>query len=296
MIIGIPREIMPEENRVSATPETVAKMIADGLSVLVEKGAGLGSFYHDHEYEDAGAEIVETAEEVFERSQVILKVKEPQYNTKYCKNEADLMHKGQLLIAFIHPASPSNHEMVKRLAKNGVTSLTLDGIPRISRAQSMDALTSMSTCAGYKGILMAANKLPKFIPNIMTAVGMIKPINALIIGAGVGGLQALATAKRLGAQVFAADIRPDAAEQAMSLGAKIIDTGIPEEAAVGDGGAPEIGFEFLLSNAGTHCSQPPSTMTLASLSSASRQRVSALLKDSMASGSGGISSCNGGRT
>lgn len=236
MIIGIPREIMPEENRVSATPETVAKMIADGLSVLVEKGAGLGSFYHDHEYEDAGAEIVETAEEVFERSQVILKVKEPQYNTKYCKNEADLMHKGQLLIAFIHPASPSNHEMVKRLAKNGVTSLTLDGIPRISRAQSMDALTSMSTCAGYKGILMAANKLPKFIPNIMTAVGMIKPINALVIGAGVGGLQALATAKRLGAQVFAADIRPDAAEQAMSLGAKIIDTGIPEEAAVGDGG------------------------------------------------------------
>mgnify|MGYP000888379983 CR=1 FL=1 len=246
MIVGIPKEIMPEENRVSATPETVTKMIEDGLSVLVEKGAGIGSFYHDHEYAQAGAEIVATAREVFDRSQVILKVKEPQYNTNYCKNEADLMHEGQLLITFIHPASPVNHEMVKRLAANGVTSLTLDGIPRISRAQSMDALTSMSTCAGYKGILMAANKLPKFVPNISTAVGMIKPINALIIGAGVGGLQALATAKRLGAQTFAADIRPAAAEQAMSLGAKVIDTCVPDEAAVGEGGyALQLSEEYL---------------------------------------------------
>ncbi|HHU08167.1 MAG TPA: NAD(P) transhydrogenase subunit alpha [Clostridiaceae bacterium] len=246
MIVGIPREIMPEENRVSATPETVTKMIKDGLSVLMEKGAGVGSFYTDQMYKEAGAQIVETAQEVFDRSQVILKVKEPQYNTNYCKNEADLMHKGQLLITFIHPASPSNHEMVKRLAKNGVTSLTLDGIPRISRAQSMDALTSMSTCAGYKGILMAANKLPKFVPSIMSAVGMIRPINALIIGAGVGGLQALATAKRLGAQTYAADIRPDAAEQALSLGAKIIDTLVPEEVAIGEGGyALQLSEEYL---------------------------------------------------
>ena len=126
--------------------------------------------------------------------------------------------------------------MVKDMAKKGVISLTLDGVPRISRAQNMDALTSMSTCAGYKGILIAANLLPKFIPQIFCAVGQVRPMNALIVGTGVGGLQALATAKRLGAVVHAADIRPAAREQAASLGAKIIDLGVPENEAIGEGG------------------------------------------------------------
>ncbi len=236
MIVGIPKEIMPGEQRVAATPETVKKMIADGLRVLVERGAGIGSFYRDHEYEEAGAKLVDTAKEVFDRAEIILKVKEPQFNPAYGKNEADLMRKGQILIAFIHPASPVNHEMVRKLAENGITALTLDTMPRISRAQSMDALTSMSTCAGYKGILLAANALPRFVPQIFSAVGMVKPIEALIIGAGVGGLQALATAKRLGAITYAADIRPEAATQAQSLGAKIVETGVPCEEAVGEGG------------------------------------------------------------
>lgn len=236
MIIGVPKEIMPGERRVSATPETVKAMLDMGLEVLVQKDAGEGAYFHDPEYIAAGAEIVENPAEIFERADMILKVKEPQFNHDLNKHEADMMREGQYLITFIHPAAPANHAMVKNLAARGVTSLTLDSIPRISRAQAMDALTSMSTCAGYKGSLMAANHLPVFMPMMATAVGMIKPIQALVVGAGVGGLQAIATIKRLGAVVHAADIRPDAAEQAMSLGAKVLDLGIAPEDAIGDGG------------------------------------------------------------
>ena len=236
MIIGIPKEIMHGEGRVAAIPETVAKLSADGFTVLVENSAGELAFFSDEEYAAAGAEMVADAAELYDRSDIILKVVQPLFNEKYGKHEVDMMHKGQYLITFIHPASPVNHEMVKRMAANGIVSLTLDGVPRISRAQNMDALTSMSTCAGYKGILMAASDLTKFIPQIFCAVGMIKPCNVLVIGTGVAGLQALATAKRLGAVTYAADIRPAAAEQAKSLGAKIVDTGVPAEAAVGQGG------------------------------------------------------------
>ncbi len=236
MIIGIPKEIMHGEGRVSAIPETVAKLKADGYQVLVEKSAGDGAFFSDEEYAAAGAEIMDDVAELYAKSDIILKVKEPQFNEAKGIHEVDMMHAGQYLITFIHPASPVNHAMVKNMADKGIIGLTLDGVPRISRAQNLDALTSMSTCAGYKGILMAANDLAKFIPQIFCAVGMVKPCNALIIGTGVAGLQALATAKRLGAVTYAADIRPAAAEQAMSLGAKIVDTGVPAEVAVGEGG------------------------------------------------------------
>ena len=132
---------------------------------------------------------------IISRSRFNLKVKEPLFNEIKGKHEIDMMKQGQYLITFIHPASPVNHEMVKRMADKGVIGLTLDGVPRISRAQNMDALTSMSTCAGYKGMIMAANSLSKFVPQIFSAVGMIKPVNALVIGVGVAGLQAIATAK-----------------------------------------------------------------------------------------------------
>ena len=247
MIIGVPKEIMHGEGRVSATPETVAKMVQDGATVLVETNAGAGAFFTDAEYVAAGAEILADAAVLYQRADVILKVKEPLFNEEKGMHEVDMMHAGQYLITFIHPASPVNHEMVKLLAAKGITAITLDGVPRITRAQSMDALTSMSTCAGYKGILIAADILPKFVPQIFCAVGSIKPVKALIIGVGVAGLQALATAKRLGAQVFAADIRPDAAEQAKSLGAKLVELGVPAEAAVGEGGyAKELPEEWLL--------------------------------------------------
>jgi NAD(P) transhydrogenase subunit alpha len=236
MIIGIPTEIMHGERRVAAIPETVATMVADGYEVLVEEKAGDGAFIPDEAYIGAGAEIVAEAADLYARADIILKVKEPQFNETYGCSEIDLMHPGQIIIAFLHPASPVNHDMIRKMAEKQITGLTLDGIPRISRAQNMDALTSMSTCAGYKGMLLAAEDLGIFMPQIFSAVGMIKPAQVLVIGAGVAGLQAIATAKRLGAVVSAVDIRPDAAEQAKSLGARLIETGVPTDLAVGTGG------------------------------------------------------------
>jgi len=247
MIIGVPKEIMQGENRVAVTPDTVKKFVRDGATILIECGAGVGANFMDHEYLAAGASMIEDIAEIYEKSDVILKVKEPLFNTNQNMHEIDMMRKGQYLITFLHPAAIGNHEMIKKMAKKGVIGLTLDGVPRISRAQRMDALTSMSTCAGYKGMIMAADSLSKFVPQIFCAIGMIKPANVLVIGAGVAGLQAIGTAKRLGAVVYAADIRPDACEQAKSLGAKIIDTGVPAEIAVGKGGyANKLSDEWII--------------------------------------------------
>ncbi|HOV62418.1 MAG TPA: NAD(P) transhydrogenase subunit alpha [Spirochaetia bacterium] len=246
MTIGVPKEIMKGERRVSAIPDTVKKMREEGATVLVESGAGDASFFHDEQYAASGAELIDRVETLFERSDIILKVKEPTYNEVLKKHEVELFRPGQCLITFLHPASPSNHSMVKRLAERGILSLTLDGIPRITRAQSMDALTSMSTVAGYKAVLMAADRLPKFVPMVGTAVGMIKPASVMVIGTGIAGLQAIATAKRLGAVITSADIRQDANEQAKSLGAKVIDLGIPQEIAIATGGyASKLPHEWL---------------------------------------------------
>ncbi|MGI6225222.1 MAG: NAD(P) transhydrogenase subunit alpha [Peptococcales bacterium] len=236
LTLGIPKEIMVGERRVAAIAETVAKFTAGGAKVLVEKGAGEGAFVPDDDYQKAGAEIKDDVQEIFNEADIILKVKEPLFNKEKGKHEVEMMHSGQTLVTFIHPAAPSNHQMVKDMAAKGILSLTLDGVPRISRAQAMDALTSMSTVAGYKSVIMAADRLAKFIPMIGTAVGMIQPATALVIGTGVAGLQAVATAKRLGAVVHAVDIRPDALEQAKSLGAKELATGVPAEVAIGKGG------------------------------------------------------------
>lgn len=247
LLFGIPREIMPGERRVSAIPETVEKMVAGGATVLVEKGAGKGAFIQDDDYRKAGARIVEDVAVLYAQSNVVLKAKEPLFNEDKNKHEVEMMSRGQVLVTFLHPAAPANHEMVNKLVEQGVTGLTLEGIPRISRAQAMDALTSMSTVAGYKSVLMAANRIARFLPMIGSAVGMIKPAKVLVLGAGVAGLQAVATAKRLGAVVTAVDIRPDAAEHAKSLGAKIIDTGVPADVAMGEGGyAKHLPQEWLL--------------------------------------------------
>ncbi len=247
LTIGIPKEIMKGERRVAAIPDTVRKMVAEGAAVIVEEGAGSGSYFSDEDYKEAGATLFGDVEALFRESDIILKVKEPLFNEDIGKHEVEMMKEGQCIISFLHPAAPSNHQMIKDLAERGAIALTLDGIPRISRAQSMDALTSMSTVAGYKGILMAANTLPKFLPMVGTAVGMIKPGQVLVIGTGIAGLQAVATAKRLGAVVHVADIRPDACEQGKSLGAKIVDLGIPPEIAIGEGGyAKKLPDEWLL--------------------------------------------------
>ena len=234
--IGIPREIMSGEKRVSATPETTRKMVEEGAEVLVEAGAGSGAHFTDDDYREAGASIIDDVEQLFARVDMILKVKEPLYSEPKGKHEIDMMKSGQYLITFIHPASPSNHQMVRNLAAQGVTSLSLDSLPRISRVQDMDALTSMSTVAGYKAVLLASNRLGKFMRMVETAVGFLPPAKVLVIGMGVAGLQALATAKGLGAIVYAADIRKEAVEHARSLAASIVPLNIPDEVAVGHGG------------------------------------------------------------
>lgn len=248
MIIGIPKEILKGEKRVSATPQTVKKMIKDGHKVLVERNAGVDSFYLDEEYMEAGAVIIDDVKDLYAKAEVVLKVKEPQLNEKLGKHEIDMMRKGAILITFLHPANHVNHEMVLMLKNKGITSLTLDGIPRISRAQAMDALSSMSTCAGYKSVMIAANNLPKFLPMIGSAVGMIRPSNVFVVGCGVVGLRAIATAKGLGAQVYACDIRPEAVEQAKSLGARIVELDIPKEVALSKDGkhANSLPKEYLI--------------------------------------------------
>ena len=247
MIIGVPKEIMQGENRVAAIPETVKKMVDKGFSVLFEKGAGMGSHYMDEAYEEAAAELIQDAEEVFARANVILKVKEPLFNTEKNRHELDMMHEGQYLITFLHPASPANHEMVRHMAARGIIGLTLDGVPRISRAQTMDALSSMSACAGYKGMIMGINDISKFVPFVTSAVGRLKPATVFVIGTGVAGLRALATAKGLGATVYSADIRPEANRNAVSLGAIVVDTGVPEDIAVSADGlhANQLSDEWL---------------------------------------------------
>ncbi len=236
MIIGIPKEIMPGESRVAAIPETVRKMAASGATVLFEADAGKGSHYSDGSYRAEGAVIVEDVKDLFARSEVILKVKEPLYNQGQGCHELEMMHKGQYLISFLHPASPANHGMVRQMAERGITGLTLDGVPRISRAQPMDALSSMSACAGYKGMIMGVNAISKFVPFVTSAVGRLKPATVLVIGTGVAGLRAIATAKGLGASVYAADTRPEANRNAESLGAVIVDTGVPADIAVSSDG------------------------------------------------------------
>ncbi|MDM8541284.1 NAD(P) transhydrogenase subunit alpha [Desulfococcaceae bacterium HSG9] len=236
MLIGIPKEIMYKENRVAALPETVEKFKKLGLDVIVETKAGAGAFTDDDQYRKAGAEIATDAAEVFDKSDIILKVKEPMFNDHFKKHEIDMLKENQILITFLHPAAPSNHGDVKKLQDRNITAFTMDGIPRISRAQRMDPLTSMSSITGYKSIIIAAANLPKFIPMIGTSIGMIKPANILVVGAGVVGLQAIATGKRLGGVVKAVDIRPDAKKEAESLGVKVVGFDAPPELAIGEGG------------------------------------------------------------
>lgn len=236
MLIGIPKEILAEENRVASTPDTVQKYIQLGFEVMVEASAGAGIFMSDEEYAQAGAKVTADTQRVFDEADIILKVKQPVFNADAGKHEVEMLRDGSTLITFLHPAAPDNHDMVKRLRDKNITAFTMDGIPRISRAQRMDALSSMSTVTGYKSVLMAANYLKKFIPMIGTAIGMVKPANFLVIGTGVVGLQAIATAKRLGGVVRAMDIRKDACTEAESLGARIVPFDVPQALAVGQGG------------------------------------------------------------
>ena len=229
MIIGIIKEIMPNERRVAATPDIVKLYVADGFEVLVQSTAGVGSHFSDQDYIDAGATLLEDPQEVYDKSNIILKVKEPQFNHAKNLHEIDMMHKGQFLVSFIHPASPANHTMVQRMAERGIIGFTLDGVPRIPRALPMDPLTSMSICAGYKGMIMAIDSLDKFTPEVDSPIGVMENAKVLVIGAGVGGLEAIDVAKRMGATVYASDVNDSACEKARNLGAIIVPSSIGSE-------------------------------------------------------------------
>ncbi len=218
MKVGVPLESAEGEKRVSLTPEGAKSLIEKGFQVAVESSAGDAAGFSDDAYASAGAEVVGEGRSVFEGAQIVLKVQGPKESGS--DGELARIPEGAALIAFLFPAS--NLKTVRRLCERRVTSFAMDLIPRITRAQSMDALSSMSTIAGYKGALLAAGALPKFFPMLMSAAGTLPPARVLVIGAGVAGLQAIATCKRLGAVVEAFDVRPAVKEQVESLGARFV--------------------------------------------------------------------------
>jgi NAD(P) transhydrogenase subunit alpha len=219
MIAGVPKETYPGERRVAVVPGVVPALTKARVSVLVEAGAGDAAGFSDAEYRDKGAAVVERAE-VFARADVILQVRTPGANPDAGTADLALMRKGQAVIGLAEPLGAP--EAAKAAAERGVTLFGLELMPRITRAQSMDVLSSQATVAGYKAVLLAAEALPRMFPMLMTAAGTISPAKVLVIGAGVAGLQAIATARRLGAVVKAYDVRPAVKEQVESLGASFV--------------------------------------------------------------------------
>lgn len=241
MRIVVPREIEAGERRVALVPETVARLVKAGLEVRVEKGAGAEAFFSDAQYEAAGATIVSDGARLLGDAEVVLKVQRPIANPGAAKHEVDVMAEGAVLIGFLRPAAEP--ELLKRLAARRITAFAMELIPRLSRAQRMDALTSQATVAGYKAALIVADSLPKFFPMLTTAAGTLPPARVLVLGAGVAGLQAIATARRLGAVVEGFDIRPAVKEQVESLGATFVGLAL-EEAETAGGYAKEVDEEM----------------------------------------------------
>ena len=242
MIIGIPREILAGERRVALDPPSVKKWVEEGFDVLVEAGAGEQACFVDAEYEAAGARLAPEAAQVFGEAEIVLKVQPPQplvtpqaaMAGSNGGHEVDLLSEGASLIALLKPLDEP--ELAQRLAKRRVSAFAMELMPRITRAQSMDALSSQSTIAGYQAVLMAANALPRIFPMMVTAAGTLLPSKLLVIGAGVAGLQALGTAKRLGAITSAYDTRPVVREQVESVGARFVELELSTESAEDAGG------------------------------------------------------------
>jgi NAD(P) transhydrogenase subunit alpha len=241
--VFVPRERRSLETRVAATPETVKKLVKEKLEVVVESSAGAAASFTDAAYQAAGATIASDLASAWSSADIILKVTEAADNADLGKHEADAMKAGAILLGIMSPHR--NLEMARKLAAANVSTFALELVPRITRAQSMDVLSSQANIAGYKAVILAAAHLPKYFPLLMTAAGTIQPARVVIMGAGVAGLQAIATAKRLGAIVEVSDIRPAVKEQVASLGAKFID--LPNlESGEGQGGyAKEMSAEFL---------------------------------------------------
>lgn len=234
MKICIPKEILPGECRVAAVPETTTKMVKSGMEVTVETGAGLLSYLEDKDYEDVGASIAPDHTSLFNLADIVLKVHRPIMDESSGKHEIDLMKEKSILIAPLYPMQ--NKDLVSKLNAKKITAFSLDLLPRIARAQSMDILSSMSNLAGYKSVIMASDHLGKLFPMMTTAAGTIMPAKVIVIGAGVAGLQAIATARRLGGVVIAFDTRPVVAEQIKSLGAEFVSLETSHEQSQDTGG------------------------------------------------------------
>jgi NAD(P) transhydrogenase subunit alpha len=233
LTVAVPRETTPGETRVALIPQTVAPLLKAGLAVRIEAGAGEAAGFLDSEYREAGATIAAGPAETLSGAEVVLKVREPR-ELPGGAHEADLIREGAVLIGFLDPSA--NAALFQRLAARRIVAYALEKLPRISRAQKMDALSSMSTVAGYKAALLAADTLPRFFPLLMTAAGTVAPAKVFVLGAGVAGLQAIATSRRLGAVVSAFDIRPAVREEVQSLGATFVASDQVDEAHVAAGG------------------------------------------------------------
>ena len=239
----IAKERARGEARVAATPETVKRLVKEGLEVAVERGAGEAAYFLDDRYQSAGARLIADLAAEWATADAVFKVTPPAVNATLDKDEAAALKPGAVVISFLQPYR--NLPMVKTLATGKVTALAMELVPRITRAQSMDALSSQANIAGYKAVLLAASHLGKYFPMLMTAAGTIPPAKVVVMGAGVAGLQAVATAKRLGAVVWVSDVRPVVKEQVESLGGKFIDLPV-QESGEGQGGyAKEMSKDFL---------------------------------------------------
>lgn len=227
MKIGVPKETFPEEKRVALIPADLPALQKAGAEVLVETGAGRHAGFRDSDYQEKGASIAASRQELFSQADIIVQVRAGGANPHLAADDLSLMRSGQYLIGFLEPLWEA--QLMTEIAARGVTAFSMELMPRISRAQSMDALSSMATIAGYKAVLLAATHLPRMFPLLMTAAGTITPARVFVIGVGVAGLQALATAKRLGAVTEAYDVRPAVKDQVESVGAKFVE--LPLETA-----------------------------------------------------------------
>jgi proton-translocating NAD(P)+ transhydrogenase subunit alpha len=234
MIVGVPRETYPGERRVALAPAVIPSLKKAGLDVLVQAGAGLQAGYPDAGYVEKGARLAPTREEVFATADILVQFLCHGANDKNGSEDLPLLRKGQVLVGFLRPLGMV--KTVQDLASRGVTSFSVELIPRITRAQSMDALSSMATICGYKAVVLAADTLPRMFPMLTTAAGTIAPAKVLIIGAGVAGLQAIATSRRLGAVASAYDMRAASKEQVMSLGGRFVELPIEAKDAQDAGG------------------------------------------------------------
>ena len=237
MIIAVPREIESNETRVSTTPQSAAELIKAGYEVKIETNAGENSFFFDKDYQAVNAELISSKDKLFENADIILKVTPPSLE------EINLMSKGTVCVSFFQPTI--DIDKVKAMTERDITGMSMHLVPRTTLAQKMDALSSQANIAGYKAVLMGSVHMGVYMPLLMTAAGTIRPAKVLILGAGVAGLQAIATAQRLGSQVEAFDVRPEVKEQVESLGAKFVEVESNSDDGVGEGGyAKETSEEY----------------------------------------------------